>query len=156
MAKTIRQTTPRQLALMQLNLSKFDEVTVAVGDGLFEAAKTVILDASRDAPDSPYDPYPTGEGLPKQGGVLGYIQNKKTHGWSIQGDQPKKPRSIRTATKQHSVVVAAGFGFPGRFAERGTVKMPGRPFLEPAFDRAASSIASTVAKVAKPKIGEGR
>lgn len=153
---TLRKTTPRQLALMELNLSKFDEITRAVGDGLFEAAKDVILDAAQHAPDSPYDPYPTGEGLPKQGGVLGYIANKKTHGWSIRGDQPKKPRSIRTATKKHSVLVAAGFGFPGRFAERGTVRMRGRPFLEPAFDRASSSIAAKVAAVAKPKIGEGR
>jgi len=141
---------------MELNLSRFDDVTRAVADGMFDAARTVVEDAARSAPDSPYDPYPTGEGLPKQGGVLAYIANKKTHGWSIRGDQPKKPRSIRTATKQHSVVVAAGFGFPARFAERGTVRMRGRPFLEPAFDRAATSIAGMIARVAKAKIGEGR
>lgn len=153
---TLRVTSPRQLALMQLNLAKFDEVTRAIGDGVFEALKGIIERAGANAPDSPYDPYPEGEGLPKQGGVLVYIGNKKTHGWSIRGDQPKKPRSARLATKQHSVVGLAGFGFPGRFAERGTIRTPAQPFLEPEFDRSTPAVPRDIAAVAKPKIGEGR
>lgn len=153
MAGKVRATSPRALARMELNKSAFDVVAVAVADGLFEAAKGIILDAGANAPDSPYDPYPLGEGLPKQGGVLGYIGNKKTHGWSIRGDQPKKPRSLRVVAKEHFVVIAAGFGFPARFADRGTVRTPAQPFLGPAFDRGTPGIPAVVAEIARPKIG---
>jgi hypothetical protein len=52
---------------VRLNREALHEVTLAVSDGLFELAKQVVTEAGAVAPDSPLDPFPTGEGLPKQG-----------------------------------------------------------------------------------------
>ncbi len=137
---------------MVLNQSRVNQVTLIVADGLFEAARTIIELAAERAPDSPYEPFPTGEGLPKQGGVLVYVGNKKTHGWSIRGDQPKKPKSARTATKEHSVVALAGFGFPARFSEGGTIRQPARPFLTPAANEVGPQIPAIVGQVTRPAL----
>jgi hypothetical protein len=144
-------------AKVKLNKAALDDVTFAVADGLFEAGKVIIEMASANAPDSPYDPYPTGEGLPKQGGVLAYVGSQKVDGWSTRGPQPKKPRSARLAVKAHSVVVLAGFGFPGRFVEAGTARTPAQPFLAPARDRlGVQGVVNIVGDVAGPKIGRKR
>lgn len=140
-------------AKVKLNKAALDEITRFVADGLFEAGKEIITRAAANAPDSPYEPFPEGEGLPKQGGVLAYVGNQKVDGWSLRGVQPKKPRSARTGTKEHSVVVLAGFGFPGRFAEGGTLKTPAHPFLTPARDAVGvEGVVSIVGDVAGPKI----
>lgn len=137
---------------MELNQSRLDDVTLAVADGLFEAAKAIVELASARAPDSPYDPFPLGEGLPKQGGVLVYAGNKKTHGWSIRGDQPVKPRAARASTKSHSVVAIAGFGFPARFNEAGTIRQPARPFLAPSSREIQPHIPDLVGEVTRPRL----
>jgi len=137
---------------MTLNQSKLDAVVLAVADGVFEAGRTIIERFSELAADSPFDPYPEGEGLPKQGGVLVYVENKKTHGWSMRGDQPVKPRAARVATKEHSVVAVIGVGYPGRFNEAGTVNMPAHPALTPARDQVAPHIVDIIGQVAGPKI----
>jgi hypothetical protein len=137
---------------MVLNQSRLDDVTLIVADGLFEAGKTIIELASERAPDSPYDPFPTGEGLPKQGGVLVYVANKKTHGWSLRGDQPVKPRAARLATKAHSVVAIIGFGFPARFNEVGTIRQPARPFFTPSAREVQPHIPEIVGDVTRPRL----
>jgi len=137
---------------MELNQSRLDDVTLIVADGLFEAGKQIIELASSRAPDSPYDPYPAGEGLPRQGGVLVYVGNKKTHGWSLRGDQPVKPRSARLTTKLHSVVALVGFGFPARFAEGGTIRERARPFLTPSANEIAPRIPEIVGDVTRPRL----
>lgn len=137
---------------MALNQSRLDDVVLAVADGLFEAGRTIVEVASPRAPDSPYDPYPEGEGLPKQGGVLVYVENKKTHGWSMRGDQPKKPRAVRDTTKQHSVVAVVGFGFPARLNEVGTIRHRGRPFFTPAAREVQPHIPEIVGDVTRPKL----
>lgn len=137
---------------MELNQSRLDQVTLAVADGLFEAGKAIVELASSRAPDSPYDPYPAGEGLPKQGGVLVYVGNKKTHGWSIRGDQPKKPKAVRGTTKAHSVVAVVGFGFPARFSEAGTIHEPARPWFTPAANEVAPKVAGIVGEVTRPRL----
>lgn len=127
-------------AKVRMTRDAFTPRIIAVADGMFEWGKDTIQVAATRAPDSPYDPYPTGEGLPKQGGVLAYVGNKKVAGWHQRGGQPKKPRSLRTTAKQHSVVVAVGFGYPGRFAEGGTIRQAPQPFLEPTKNERASSV----------------
>lgn len=138
---------------VRLRREALSEVTRAVADGFLEAGIVLVEQASASAPDSPLDPYPTGEGLPKQGGVLVYVGNDKVAGWSTRGPQPAKPRAARPLLKQHSVTAIIGFGFPARFAETGTVDTPSQPFLTPARDRLAPSIPAIVGDVAKPKIG---
>jgi hypothetical protein len=148
----LRTTSKGAYSRMELNQSRLDDVTLAVADGLFEAGRTIVELASERAPDSPYDPFPAGEGLPKQGGVLVYVANKKTHGWSIRGDQPVKPRAARLTTKLHSVVAIIGFGFPGRFNEAGTIRQPARPFLTPSANEVAPHIPEIVGSVTRPKL----
>jgi hypothetical protein len=144
-------------AKVRLRKAALDDVTFIVADGLFEAGKVIVQRAAAQAPDSPYDPYPTGEGLPKQGGVLAYVGNQKVDGWSIRGPQPVKPKSIRAAAKAHSVLVAIGFGFPGRFAEGGTVKQPAQPFLAPARDAVGpGGVANIVGEVTRPRLASAR
>lgn len=144
-------------AKVRLNKAALDDVTFAVADGLHEAGRAIVEIAGANAPDSPLDPYPTGEGLPKQGGVLTYVGNQKVDGWSIRGPQPKKPRSVRLVVKQHSVVTVAGFGFPARFAEGGTVRQAAQPFFTPARDRVGvEGVVNIVGDVAGPQIGRRR
>lgn len=150
-------TSHRAHARMVLNQRKFNEVTQAVAAGLFNAARAVEEVAHRRAPDNPKPtkafPYGAGEGLPKQGGVLVYVGNKKTHGWSRRGDQPKKPKAARPITKAHSVTALVGFGFPARFNELGTKRMRARPFLSPSREAVAPSIGRLVGDVSRPLIG---
>lgn len=143
----------RPSARVVLNRARLNEVTLIVADGLLEVGRTIVEVAAARAPDSPFDPYPTGEGLPKQGGVLVYAGGQKTAGWSQRGGQPKKPRSVRGTTKQHSVVAIVGFGFPARLAERGTLRHRGQPFLTPTRDEVRPHIPAIVGPITRPRIG---
>lgn len=116
-----------------LHRETIDAVTLGAIDGLFALAKDVVLEAAAHAPDSPYDPYPIGEGLPKQGGALAYAKGGKIAGWSQRGPQPAKPRALRETSRASGFTVAGGFGFPAHFAELGTIREPARPFLTPAL-----------------------
>lgn len=144
---------PRGLSTkVKLRRERLSEATRIVADGLFECGRVTIDYASASAPDSPFDPYPTGEGLPKQGGVLVYVGNDKVNGFSTRGGQPNKPRAARILTRNHSVTCLIGFGFPGRFAESGTVDTPAQPFLAPTRDRLAGAYPRIVGDVTRPKL----
>lgn len=136
-------------ARVVLNRSKLHEVTLAVADGLFEVGRTIEEIASEQAPDSPYDPYPTGEGLPKQGGVIAEVDGQKVAGWSRRGSQPKKPRAARGGK---GALVIVGFGFPGRFAHNGTVRHGGDPFLASARDQVVPHAIDIMRPIVEPKL----
>lgn len=108
---------------IQLNRAAFDEITLAVADGAFELAKEVIL--SVRVPDA--EPY--GQGLIEGGGVIAFV-GKKRVGLVTTGGQSsiKKPRAARLGP---GINVIAGYGFPGRFLEEGTIHMKGQPYLTP-------------------------
>lgn len=132
-----------------LNRSAVHNVMLAIADGLEEVGRTIIETAAENAPDSPYDPYPAGEGLPKQGGVLTYVNGQKVGGWSTLGTQPRKPRA---ANVKRGITAVVGFGFPGRFAEFGTVRTAAHPFLGPARDSVLPHMAQIMASVVKPRL----
>lgn len=136
---------------MVVNRAAIDEVTLAMADGLFALGKAIVEEASGRAPDSPYDPYPKGEGLPKQGGVLAYVNGKKVAGWSLTGKQPKPPRAARVS-KGRGVVVIVGWGFPGRFQEFGTVRHGAQPFFTPAVDATLPRATGIMAPIIGPKL----
>lgn len=113
----------RRAAKVVLNHAALDEITRATADGLFELAKAIISGA--DVPDAT----PFGEGLVDQGGVIAYVDRKPVASYSTGADPTvKKPRAARLGP---GVVIIAGYGFPGRFQESGTVHQPARPFLTP-------------------------
>jgi len=140
-------------ARVVLNRSRLTDVGLAIADGVAELGRTIVEVAAEQAPDSPYDPYPTGEGLPKQGGVLVYVGGEKVHGWSQRGGQPGKPRALRAKVRGSSVLMVAGFGFPGRFAELGTIDTPAQPFLSPASAEVLPHAADIIGTISRPKIG---
>lgn len=118
-------------ARVVINREVLNSFGVSIAEGLNEVVETVVAVAAINAPDSPFDPYPTGEGLPKQGGWAVWVGSKKVGGGSTRGSQPKKPRALKTPPD--IVTAIAGFGFPGRFAEMGTATTPAQPFLWPAW-----------------------
>lgn len=132
-----------------LNRSALDRVDLAVADGLLEVGRTIVEVAH--PPDSPLEPYPIGQGLVLQGGVLVYADGKKVAGWSQRGLQPKKPRAA--VTPRGVITAIAGFGFPGRLVEGGTLDQPARPFLSPALDQTTPHIPGIMADVVGPELG---
>jgi hypothetical protein len=156
-AKGLGRTTKLQMSRMVLNQERLGDVVFIVADGFFEAGRVIVERASAHAPDYPYPtkrfPFGLGEGLPRQGGVLVYAGNKKTHGFSLRGDQPKKPRSVKESTAKHSVATVVGFGFPARFNELGTIRMPAHPFLGPARDAVGTQgVVNIVGSVTRPRL----
>ena len=103
-----------------------DAVRLGAADGLFEIAKQIVDTASPNAPDAP----PLGQGLPKQGGAIAWVGKKKVNNASLDGSQVVKPRTLVLTEDQETAV--AGFGFPARFQELGTVYAHAQPFLTPA------------------------
>jgi hypothetical protein len=116
---------PRAHARVVLNRGALTEIGLAVADGLEVVTRTVVEQAE------PPDATPYGEGLVTQGGWLVYHGTKKVAGGSLRGRQPKKPRGMRLAAK--AITAIAGFGFPGRLQETGTIHHPAQPFVWPAW-----------------------
>lgn len=136
-------------ARVVLNRRAVDGVTLAIADGAHEVAKTIVREAR------PPDATPFGQGLVTSGGTLVYVGSKKVDGWSLDGRQPKKPRSLRVRGSE-SVVAVAGFGFPGRFQEFGTVNHGAQPFLTPSRNRVEPRVPGIMAKAAKYRIARLR
>jgi hypothetical protein len=112
-------------------------------------AKTIVREAR------PPDATPYGEGLVTAGGTLVYVGSKKVGGWSQDGSEPRKPRALRVRGSD-MVVAVAGFGFPGRFQEMGTVNHGAQPFLTPSRDRVEPRVPGIVARAAKYRIARIR
>ena len=146
-------TSNAQLSRMRLKQSRLEQIPLAVSHGIFQLGQVIAEEFARRAADSPYQPYPIHEGLPRQVGVLVYVDNQKVHGWSRRGDQPKKPRAAREFTKELSVLGLVGVGWPGRINETGTIHMRAHPAFTPARDAVAPQAAKIVADVTGPIIG---
>ena len=131
-----------------LNRKAMDRIELAVADGAFAVGKAVIAAAR------PPDAAPYGHGLVEGGGVIAYLNGKKVDGTTIGGKQVKKPRRVDVA--DHTVVVIAGFGFPGRFAQFGTSRMRGNPFLTRAVAEIAAKAESIFRQAAAYRIARLR
>jgi hypothetical protein len=138
-------------ARVVLHRGTLDAISLGIADGLFDMAKAVVDAAAPRMADSPHDPYPTGEGLPKQGGALAYVRGGKVAGWSQRGGQPKKPRSLRAASKG-SVLVIGGYGFPARLEEFGSLHNPAHPALTPALAEHADAVVDFVPRAVKLRL----
>lgn len=136
-------------ARVRLNRKAIDGVRLALADGAHEIAKTIVREAR------PPDATPFGEGLVTRGGTLAYVGSKKIDGWSLDGSQPKKPRALRVRGSD-AIVAVAGFGFPARFQEFGTVHHGAQPFFMPAINAVAPRAGSIMARTAKYRIARIR
>lgn len=135
-----------------INRSRVDGVMLAVADGMFEVGKQMVEAAATTAPDYPTGRWPINEGLPKQGGVLAYYDGKKVAGYGLDGRQPRPPRAARVS-RSRGIIVIVGWGFPARFNEFGTVKMPANPFFTPAADRIEPQAVPIMTPVVSAELG---
>ncbi len=148
-------TSNASLSRMRLKQSRLKQIPLMVSFGMFEVGKAVAEEFAKRAADSPLEPYPIYEGLPRQVGVLVYVSNQKIHGWSRRGDQPRKPRKARSPTRDNpmSVVTFVGVGFPGRFAEHGTLHSKAHPAFTPARDATIPRMGRIIVNEVEPRIG---
>ena len=130
---------------VELNRSRLEEVRGGLADGVFDLARAIGAVASSRAPDSPYEPYPTGRGLPEQIGAMVYVDGRRTHEWTARSDgaRPNLPRGVGVRARG-GIVGIVGAGFPGGFNETGTVNMPAQPFMTPAASEVIGSEAEVI------------
>lgn len=128
-----------------LNRAALTELGLALAGGVEEIARTIVETAE------PPDATPFGEGLVTDGGWLVYQGPNKVAGGSLSGRQPKKPRAFKTRGTT-GIVGIAGFGFPAKFQEAGTVNQPARPFLAPAVVRVKGVAGEIMASAVAPRL----
>lgn len=130
--------TVKQTSRTVLNRKAFDEIDLALADALFEFAVEVVEAAH--PPDAP----PFGQGLLEGGGAIAWAGTKKVNGTTIGGRQIVKPRALKLDPRK--VTAIAGWGFPARFVERGTIDTPAEPFLTPALASKAPGAKSSIGR----------
>ena len=120
------------------NRNVADQLRLGLADGLYAIVEAIVR---RARPPSDVGTETAGEFVEEQvenrpplihnGGALAWIDGKKIAGFGLDGRQPTKPRGVKLP--QPGIVAVGGFGFPGHFAERGTIHEAARPFLTPAM-----------------------
>lgn len=103
---------------VEINRARYTELTLGFADAVLALADAII--AATVPPDAP----PIGKGLIRRGGTAVWVGLKKV------GGVGSKPRSLKLVADW--ITAIAGYGWPGRFAEIGTIHEPARPFLTPA------------------------
>jgi len=111
----------KRYARVELNRVAMAAVELGLADGVARTADAIVSTAN--VPDAP----PYGKGLVTRGGFIVFLNGVQVAG---SGSRPG-----REWVSARGVVGFAGFGFPGRFQELGTVNQSPRPFLMPSFER---------------------
>ena len=118
------------------NKAAVDALHAGIADGLIALGETIIADARDNAPRDPE--IAAKRGVPMMADT-GYFSvwglGKLVSGSTAVAAGKNKPRGFRTPKDQVVLITA----FSSRLAhliELGTIKMPARPFLLPAFNRA--------------------
>lgn len=130
---------------VEINRAAFNELQLAVADGLFETAKDAL--AATIVPDAP----PYGQGLTQGGGALAWLDGKKVAGTTIGGRAIRKPRGLKTGRGEAVAIV--GFGFPGRFVETGTVDTAAEPFLTPGVMSTVGNAPVNIGEATRRRLG---
>jgi hypothetical protein len=122
-----------------VNRAALTQLQGAFADGM-AAIGELVIGITR-----PPDATPFGEGLVTTGDWGVWTGGRKTHGTAT------KPRAAKLA--RGGITLVAGWGFPARFQEMGTVHQPARPFYTPriieVLPDAASFIRGPVRRVAR-------
>jgi hypothetical protein len=126
-AKIVTESTLANRAKrVVLNRAAFDAITIAIADGAFELAKSII--GSVHVPDAP----PIGKGLVQHGGVLAFVGKKRVGAWSTGPELPfTRPKASKLTAV--GVTVIGGFGKPMKLYETGSIHQPARPVVTPAL-----------------------
>ena len=104
-----------------VNYKTLDAITRGLADGMALLGQAII------AGTKPPDATPFGEGLVTTGDWGTWVKGRKVGGTAT------KPRSAKLSPT--GITLLAGYGFPGRFQELGTVHQPARPFFTPVVAR---------------------
>jgi hypothetical protein len=132
-------------ARVVLNRAALGEVDLALANGIEEVVRTIVEVA--DPPDAE----PFGVGLVTRGGWLVYNGSKKVAGGSLDGRQPKKPRAFRVAATE-GITAIAGWGFPARFQETGTINHAAQPFGTPSMLEVGAAAPEIMRSVVAPRL----
>jgi len=127
----------RRSARVVYNRSTHNAIRLGLADGLLQVAEVIV--AVADPPDAT----PFGEGLVTTGSAGGWIDGRK-----IGGRSPKPRREIPPV----GIVAIAGWGFPGRFQELGTIHHPAQPFATPAVDAVVPNMPSIMAPHVRARV----
>lgn len=100
------------------NKAALNAISHGLAEGMAAVGRAII--ATADVPDAA----PYGQGLVTTGDWGVWVGTKKVDGTA------SKPRTVKT--RAGVVTLVAGWGFPGRFQELGTIFQPPRPFATPA------------------------
>lgn len=138
--------TVKATSRVAINRQAFDEIQLGAADGLFDLAVRIVEGAH--PPDAP----PYGQGLVEGGGAVAWIGKKKVAGTTIGGRQIKKPRDLKLSDGE--VTAIAGFGFPARFVEIGTVDTPAEPFLTSSVAREVPEVDVVMSAAMKRRLGQ--
>jgi len=114
----------------------------AISEGMAEGLESVGATAIENT--TPPDAEPFGEGLVTTGDWGLWLGTKKVGGTAT------KPRSVKLGTT--GLTLIAGYGFPGRFQEFGTIRQPARPFLTPAMLETLPTVADHLAPAVQARL----
>lgn len=133
---------------MEINRAKLNEAQEAVAEGLLRLSEAIVLEAASVVHDAP----PHGTGLLDAWGYAAYVDRRKIGDGSADDTPVAKPRASRLGKQGLSAI--AGFGFPGRFEEMGTVDTPSHPFLTPAVMRIVPRAVSIIREGAARRLSQ--
>lgn len=121
-----------------VNRAALDAITLGLADGMQAIGERIVKNArppsdvgSETAAEAEEEQAEKRPPLVKNGGAATWVNGRKVAGFGLDGKQPGKPRSAKLA--KPGITMIAGFGFPGRFQEFGTIRQGAQPFLSPAI-----------------------
>ena len=133
----------RRGAQMVWNKAQIDALQMGMADGLIAIGGQIIADAVSTMKPGHLDAPPYGEGLIASGYSSVWALGKLVSGSAEVAASKNKPRGLKVPVDQ--VVMIAAFSNPvAHLQELGTVNMPARPFLIPAFNRQVPGAGSVI------------
>ena len=131
-----------------MNRAALTALAQGIADGYGQFGQTVLDVARPMVPDAP----PYGLGLVNSGGWVVFANGRKVGGTANvrlgRRDQNRPPRQ--------GIALFVGYAFPGRFAERGTVRTRAQPFLSPALFETLPRLPALVRDATAARLGRVR
>lgn len=127
----------KQQVKVVLNRKAIDDLTLGAADGLHELAATIIEEAEVPVAAEAHWIKKGVQVAPghtaRTGGSLAFVNGKQVGGRTRGGRDLEGNVRGTIGSRSAQIVVAGGFGFPGRLIEFGTAETAAHPFLTPAL-----------------------